>query len=322
MKLMRKMVPVIIWIIVISFALWGVENIFISLQEESKGVGKIFGKTVSFKQFQDALKTAELFSQKPSGEKISIEELEDSAWQNIVLGFQAKREKIAVTDAEVKSEIERLFTSDGSSFNPEFYKTWVLKTSGESPRLFEERIRETLRIRSLIKQHQDLNITVSDQELAQVIEYQNTQITAQAIRFDNLQDAEQVYSELTKPENWDTKKAEPASAIKTLGPLSLDIFTAMMGIEKNDTKLIGELPVNGFSKPIKTGDGVSVFRLIDKKISPSEDLGQAEKEERKKQLAERRKQELFFDWWQNLMREANIQKFSKPNSAPEAVPSD
>ncbi len=170
MKLMRRIVPFIIWLIVISFALWGIENVFLSLQEESKGVGKVFGKTVSFKTFQDALKSAELFSQRSPDEKPDIDQLEASAWQNIVLLHQAEQEQISASDAEVRAEIERFFTADGSQFNPEFYKAWVGRVAGESPRLFEERIRDALRIRKLIEQHQNIDSTMSDEERAKAAE--------------------------------------------------------------------------------------------------------------------------------------------------------
>ena len=167
MKWIRKTVAPVIWIIVISFALWGIENIFVGLQKESKGVGKAFGKTISFKTFQDARRSVEIFSQKPAGEKLEIEELENSAWQNIVLGLEAQREKISVTDEEVKNEIERLFTADVATFNPEFYQNWVQKNFRESPRLFEERIRDNLRIRKLVERHQNPAAQTTEQKTDQ-----------------------------------------------------------------------------------------------------------------------------------------------------------
>lgn len=317
MKLMRSMVPVIIWIIVISFALWGVENVFLSLQKESKGVGKAFGKTVSFKTFQDAFKTAQLFSQKPSDEKQSIEELETTAWQNIVLEMEAKRERIAISDAEVRAEIERLFTTDGSVFNPQFYQAWVSNTFKESPRLFEERIRKTLMIRELIHRHQNTEISVGDQEVTEALENQNTKATIEYHRYNDLATAQKNYIEISQPENWEKQKSEKETPVQSIGPLGLDIIAAMLGLKEEDVNSIKTLEINGFSKPMATNDGVSIIRLTHKEVGNIPEMNEAAVNDFKEKLVERKRQEIFLDWWQNLMREANIQKFAKTEPAAE-----
>ena len=82
MKLMRKMVGPVIWIIVISFVLWGVQSVFTSFQKEAQGVGKAFGTTISFKRYQDALKSVQLFSPQARNEKQGAAEIENNAWQH------------------------------------------------------------------------------------------------------------------------------------------------------------------------------------------------------------------------------------------------
>ena len=167
---MRKMVGPVIWLIVISFVLWGVQSVFISFQKEAQGVGTAFGKTVTFKTFQDAIRSVQLFSPRAQGEKWDMDELENAAWQHIVLSLEAERENIQVADPEVRSEIQKLFTESGRPFDPDYYSAWVRQNFKDSERAFEESVRDTLLIRQLISAHEPQDIQVSDEEIQKLAE--------------------------------------------------------------------------------------------------------------------------------------------------------
>jgi hypothetical protein len=73
-------------------------------------------------------------------EAVSYEEIRSAAWQNLVLSREAKRDNIAVTDEDVRTEIKNLF--GGNFFSPIFYERWVGNNFNGNARDFEEIVRK------------------------------------------------------------------------------------------------------------------------------------------------------------------------------------
>ena len=153
MKLFRKMVAPTIWLILLSFTFFGVQNLIVGLKKETQGVGRVFGKTVTFKEFQDAMRSAEFFWQSPEKPK-SAEELETAAWQNLALLVEADHEKITVSDDEVREEIKTFF--GGQVPSADTYQKWTSQVLKERPYDFEERVRKVLKVQKLMASHQNV----------------------------------------------------------------------------------------------------------------------------------------------------------------------
>ncbi len=155
LKFLRKNTKVIVWTVVVAFVAWGGYAVSVQFEEASRSPGRIFGKEVSFQEYLLANRTVQIFPPvpQPGQEPPSADEVEARTWEFLVLSREAKRRKIAVTDEEVRQEIER-FAGEGreTGLTREQYFQWVRAAFREEPREFERQVREHLRIRKLLTQ--------------------------------------------------------------------------------------------------------------------------------------------------------------------------
>ena len=309
MKLIRKLVAPTIWLIVISFLLWGVQSVLIGLRKETAGVGKAFGKIVTFKEFQDSMRSAELLSRKPN-EKMSAEELESGAWQNIVLSIEAKREKISASDEDVLNEVKKFFGGE-EMVDSAAYQNWVARNFGEQPRAFEGRIRNLIRVQKLVAKHRMVQTEVTDLEIKRFYFDQQNKLSVEYAKLNSPEEAKQFREKTDSIAKWDTEKKKEGSKITPLGPISVEIFSAILKTSESDTGQILQLEKDAISNPFKIKDGYGVFRMMSKEIPAEDKFDEPAKEQFKKRLIEHKKQAVFFDWWNEVMKRAAIEKFGK-----------
>lgn len=152
LKLFRKHTKVIIWIVVVSFVIWGGYSVT-TLKKEGRYAGEVFGKSVTFQEYNKFYNATQLFM--PSKDKTELENPEvirTLTWQNIIYAREAKRMGIQVTDEEVRQEVSNILTQQGISAPTEDqYRIWLTRTLRISPRDFEEGLREFMRIQKLLR---------------------------------------------------------------------------------------------------------------------------------------------------------------------------
>ena len=169
LKFFRQNIKLVIWAIVLSFAAWGVGTLTFSKENSSPYIGSVGGEKISHKEFlmtfrfyelltraQTAQETAE--KEKEKGEKkegqetqkesakaepLPYDQLRSLTWQEIVINREAARENIRVSDEEVRDEVFRLFSVEGS-FNQGYYQAWVQNNFRGRARDFEETVRKYL----------------------------------------------------------------------------------------------------------------------------------------------------------------------------------
>ena len=150
LKFYRKNIKLIIWLIVLSFAIWGIGTISISKESASPYVGSIRGEKISHKEFLTTLRYYDLLTRSqtdenktPKQEPLSSDQLRSLTWQAIILSREAAREGITVSDQEVRGEVEKLFSA-GGSFDQALYQNWIRNQFRGRARDFEEVIRKHL----------------------------------------------------------------------------------------------------------------------------------------------------------------------------------
>ncbi len=150
LKTLRKNTKIIIWTVVVSFALWGAFSVGTQFQKEGRVAGEVFGNEVNFQDFDRFYRANQIFSF--TGKPIEDPEiLKQQTWQSIIYWREAARKKIKAPDEAVRSEIKRLLVAEGiSNATPEIYKRWLSATVKESPQQFERQVRELLQIQKLI----------------------------------------------------------------------------------------------------------------------------------------------------------------------------
>ena len=171
----KENVKKIMWglaiLIIPAFVLWG-SGSAVRSRELPKYAGKIFGKTISFRQYEEALLACRnqllLIYGEDFNKAAKFLDLEKEAWDRLILLYQAKKEKVKVADKEVIQLIEAfpLFQKEGR-FNQARYNTLLGYAFRADPREFEEQIREMLKIDSL-KDKVIAKVALSDEEIENV----------------------------------------------------------------------------------------------------------------------------------------------------------
>ncbi len=152
LKFLRKNTKIIVWLVVVAFVGWGGYAVRAQFEGANRAPGRVFGKDVSYKEYLAAHQIYQIFYMPPKDkEPPSAEAVEAGTWQFIVLSHEAKRQKISVTDDEVRKEIIRLFGgAETMVLNQELYSHWIRREFHSEPREFEDQVRENLRIRKLL----------------------------------------------------------------------------------------------------------------------------------------------------------------------------
>ena len=168
-KIAKRFLWLLAILIIPSFILWGFSGIF-QKKIGPNYAGKIFGKKVSFSEYGSALLACRIRAQILFGnEFFKVQEylnLEDQAWEWLILKEELKRRKIRIDDREVVAEISNhpLFQKNGK-FNKDFYLR-ILNYFRITPRDFEEQMRCQAGFRRLFGEiTKDIN--VNEEEIIQ-----------------------------------------------------------------------------------------------------------------------------------------------------------
>jgi len=176
----KKVLWILTFVIIISFGFWGTTARVNTQNGRLEYAGKIFGKKISFEQFEESQIHARHQALLRYGEqffKISpFLNLEEEAWNRLILASEAKRQHIKVSDQEVVESIEALpvFQRDGK-FDSLLYNDILRYFFQCKPRTFEEGIRETILISKLF-QKETASIQASDDEVLDYYKKQKEKI--------------------------------------------------------------------------------------------------------------------------------------------------
>ena len=168
LKSLRKNTKVIIWAVILCFALWGGFSIGTQFQKRGRVAGEVFGKEISFQEYNLFYRASRIFnfgSPAPEAEDL----LRRKTWQNIIYSHEAKRRKIEVSDEEARREILRLLEDRQiKDPTPEVYRHWLAAGLRQTPQEFESQVREILRIQKLMRKinEEPVERATADEEAA------------------------------------------------------------------------------------------------------------------------------------------------------------
>lgn len=151
LKLIRRNTKLIIWCVILAFVLWGGFNASSQFKKENRYAGNVFGKDISFQEFDRFYKASSLFTF--AGNKITDRDLlRKTAWQSLIFSRQAQKEHIEVTSQEVRSKVLEILGENGVSV--ESYENWLRRFFNETPREFETQVREIIRVQKWLQKIQ------------------------------------------------------------------------------------------------------------------------------------------------------------------------
>lgn len=181
-KFAKKIFYLLAIIIVPSFILWGSATAIRDRNEKGTAgyAGKIFNKKVSFEEYLSALHAWRNELRMRFGAQANQAETlldsNESTWDKLILLYEAKRLKIKVSNDELTVYVTSLpFLQREGIFSPELYDLFLKYSLGTPARIFEEQIRDSLKIQRLF----DLvtnDAAISDTEVKDRYKQENEQI--------------------------------------------------------------------------------------------------------------------------------------------------
>lgn len=155
-KTARKVWIFLSIIILPAFVFWGFSGAFRSKGERAYA-GKVFGRTISILEFQDALQATKNQAVMQFGDKFDeikqMLNLDSQAWERIALIIEADKRKITVSDQEVVRQIESYsFFQRQGHFDNKIYTEMLHYVFRTQPRDFEEQTRQNLKLAKLYKE--------------------------------------------------------------------------------------------------------------------------------------------------------------------------
>lgn len=155
-KTAKRIWLVLMVVILPAFVLWGSGSLIRSRKEGADYAGRIFGRRVSYLEFQDSMEAAKNQAIIQFGEDYSEVQkylnLKMQAWERLILLDEAKRRKIKVSDKEVVELITGYpFFQRKGRFDRETYKTMLDYVFRTQTRIFEEQTRSSLVLSKLYK---------------------------------------------------------------------------------------------------------------------------------------------------------------------------
>lgn len=168
-------------LIIPAFVLWG-SGSAIRSKGLPKYAGEIFGKKVSFRQYDATLRACRNQALLIYGDEFNkiarFLDLDKQTWERLILLYQAKKEKIKVSDEELIGFIKKLpFFQEDGVFSQKRYKTILNYVFRADPRDFEEQIREMLKVGKL-KNKVIEKVELSDEEIEKAYKQENEKVKA------------------------------------------------------------------------------------------------------------------------------------------------
>lgn len=178
---LRKKMKIIFILILLgiipAFTFWGVGNIFRGTHKQV--MGEIYNRKVYAKEYQDAY-MAVYWDAQLTGRQLTGEQLNDNAWNRLVLLEESRRYGVSASDDEVAQRIAQLF-SRGGKFDETFYFD-LLSRNGISPAAYETQTKYSI----IIEKMRDLildGVKLSDNEVYEQYIADNQKMTVEYILF-------------------------------------------------------------------------------------------------------------------------------------------
>lgn len=314
----RKNTKTVIWSVIVVFLLWGGFSVGTQFREEGRYAGQVFGKNISFQEFDQFYKANQLFNSSDEEQK-DPDLMRESAWQGVIFSREARHLKINVSDDEVRDQIFKIL--DQQKMNRDNYENWLKRSLRLSPQQFEEMLRETLRIRKLLSRFEptETALSMTTEEVQNAYYTETNQMMTEFIRFTDRKEADIFRDKLKTPEDWKKEKEKNPSAFQSTGKMvSVILFTRFLQLNPADTVSVQVLEKNHFSGVLASGKDFTVLYVTDK-VSGDEKDFEAKKKTLTETLKDRKRQSLLVEKTSEIVERARLIDYTK--QAAEPIPS-
>jgi len=151
LDLFRKNTHLIVWLVVISFALFGGTVLFTGSEVLNPYAGEAFGEKIKIREMEKQQKIIRLLLPEDAGD-LPPEIIQAEVLKQFALWTAAKKEGVNVTDEELRRTIQGFLGVNTIVFSMEDYRRWTKSVLNENPRDFEESIRKSILAQKHIQQ--------------------------------------------------------------------------------------------------------------------------------------------------------------------------
>ena len=322
LKGMRKNTKLIIWMVILSFALWGGFSVGVQFQKKGRVAGEIFGKDVTFQEYNRFYKSQMIFFM--GGETAKDPEvLKQQTWESLIYSHAAKRMKIEISDEEVRNEVLRLLAQQKmENASVEVYREWLRANVRETPEEFESQIRELLRIRRMVEQVKagDKTLPATEKEALERFKLEQNQLSAEIIKFKTAADAKKFTDSVKTDKDWKAKADAAKLTIEPTGMITLLAWLQILDFKENDMNILLNSEKNSVHGPMSQGQGFAAVKILDNKLTPKTEFQKTFKDKYIQEINERKKYEYFMKWHQNLLLSANPKDYLPGSPSPKDLP--
>lgn|GEM_PF-2640290 len=313
MNMFRKYIPWIAGVAVAGMILWLITSAAILHRADTGNPGSLFGKPVTLHQYMHALEAVTHDALLRYGDQyrrqLSEDQLQDQAWERLILTAEARRQKIKITNTEVVAEIQRypLFQRPDGQFDQAGYQTVIQYSLGTNPRAFEEEVREDLMIRKLLEKSIG-NPTLTEDEVREGFQRREEQLRLRFLIVPTESLAKEISDAARKdPAQFDAAAADHKLPIKKsdlfkrnetvpdLGPVGANLEPAL------------RLEPGEVSPALPTAKGWVVAQLLERQKADESKLA-ASRGQLEKELLDRKRLKAYLSWYQDLIKRASPRK--------------
>ncbi len=312
LKLFRKNTKVIIWSVVVCFGLWGAYSMSSSLGREDRYAGEIHGRGVTYQEFNKFQKATQFLTYTGKANE-DPDALRQRTWQNILYSREAKRLGLEVADDEVRLQVLGILQTQGiQNPNPQIYRQWLQATLKETPREFEEKVREFIRIQKLLRLILKTPTPADPEWMRKHFHLDTDTLSFDAVKFPDLESAQDFRQKTNEGKKWDSILKKEKLKAEEQAPENLTAIMEKWLISQEDVLALFALDKNTASAPLRTQGQFTVCRVLDKKAATDGQYPEWEKT-----FLEKRSQHQFINWSMELFRKANFKDFLPRSSSEE-----
>ena len=309
MQWIRKQIYWIAGVMVGGLVLWLLASAVTIRSVKQESAGSLFGRPVPAADYLAALQAVTHQALLVHGDRfrqdVSIQEMEEQAWERLLFLREARRKGIRVSDREVVQELQAspLFRNSQGQFDPKGYRVVMQYTLGTTRRVFEEEIRENLIIQKLIQQAVG-SPAIAEEEIKKRFQEREGAVQIQYAAFADAGLAREAADACRgEPQQMERLAKQAGAKVVEIGFFKREEPVPGLDSPRALFSQMAPLQPGEAAGPFKTRTGWAVARLKARKPPEEKDFDAARPALEKELLAQKRLKN-YLAWYQELLTRA------------------
>lgn len=286
------------------------------VESQEELAGELFGVSVPMNNYYFAKANVLLFGNRWGASPRNEQEVEQAAWDQLLMSFIAFREQLDVPREDVEQEITRTLQAEGAGFDwksdRQAYEAWVKEKTRLSVEVFEGQLRHLLQISRLRdKVRESINPEVTEEEARQKFLNENNTLSVELAQFDDLTEAERFYRKSARSSRyWEKYKKRHPGIFKRPGFVSLEFQIDLWGFPQQAADEMMAMQPGEVYPPRAIYKGYAVFKVLETRPA-DRSLFAGAKEGYIEKVRDIKKHQGLDAWMKNLRQRADIKVYRK-----------